>query len=588
MTALTLSALRQQYLSGSLTPREFFQSLQQRFEALADDAIFIHWLTSAELEPYLVNLESASPDALPLYGIPFAIKDNIDLAGVPTTAGCPDYRYTPTAHAFVVQQLIDAGAIPIGKTNLDQFATGLVGVRSPYGVPKNPLAPEHIPGGSSSGSAVAVAQSLAVFSLGTDTAGSGRVPAAFNELVGIKPTRGRLSTSGVVPACRSLDCVSIFANNLEDANQVLQIATAYDPNDPYSRKKALPVPVPKTAVRIGVPSKTSLRFFEDKTYETSFETYLNKIGKIEGVELVEIDFEPFLEAAKLLYHGPWIAERYAAVGEFLEKNPESLVPVTHKIISGGAEPTAVQAFQAFYKLQEFKKLADVELAKVDAIITPTAGRFYRVDEVMEDPIATNTNLGYYTNFMNLLDYAALAIPADRTSSGLPFGITLFSESFEDEKLLTIAAKLNGETFPVQLQDTSEYLDLVVCGAHMRGLPLNHQLLDLGATYLGEVRSAPAYKFLCLHKKQPIRPGMVRIGSGDGASILMEQWRLPITAVGSFFHKIASPLGLGSVELEDGTWTQGFICEAAAEVESIDISSFGSWKAYLDSIEPTLT
>ncbi len=581
MNTFTIEHLRERYESGNYSVRQLALSLQVCFKAVADPAIFIHWLSMEELEPYLVALEALEPNSLPLYGIPFAIKDNIDLAGIPTTAGCPDYSYVPTRSAFVVQQLIDAGAIPIGKTNLDQFATGLVGVRSPYGVPVNPKAPDHIPGGSSSGSAVAVAQQLAVFALGTDTAGSGRVPAAYNGLVGLKPTRGILSNTGVVPACRTLDCVSIFAHNLRDAHLVLQQAISADSADAFSREYKPTRVSSEHPISIGIPQDKDLNFFGDSSYASQFQTFVEALGDDRRFELKPIDFTPFKEAASLLYQGPWIAERYAAVGQFIEENPESVYPVTRKIIEGGKGPSAVDTFEAFYKLRSLKKVADRELEGVDCILTPTTGTHYTVEQVLQDPVQTNTNLGYYTNFMNLLDYAALAFPAGETSEKRPFGLTLFTHSQADEKLLQIASEITGGVLG-EVSSLEETLQIAVCGAHMRRMPLNSQLIALGATYVDTVKSAPHYRFVCLGDKTPLRPGMIRVPE-KGVSIEMELWDLPLSSVGEFLSKIQNPLGLGSVELENQEWTKGFICEGIAAETSIDISSFGSWKNYLSSL-----
>jgi len=594
MDLLSISNLQHQYRSGQLTVRQLMQSLQARFASLQDNAIFIHWLGLEELEPYLKALDGISPDALPLYGVPFAIKDNIDLAGVPTTAACPAFSYTPDQSAFVVQQLIQAGAVPVGKSNLDQFATGLVGVRSPYGVPGNPLQPNRIPGGSSSGSAVAVARGLAAFALGTDTAGSGRVPAAFQELIGLKPTRGVLSNTGVVPACRSLDCVSIFAHSLQDAQCLFEIVAVRDRADPYARDfQPPPFTRDNETLRIGVPKTTDLAFFGDTAFSEAFEQTLRTIACLPNVNLMEIDFQPFQQAAQLLYNGPWLAERYAAVGKFIEKHPANAVhPVTRNIILAGKNPTAVDAFKAGYELQILKQNADEQLAQVHCILTPTAGKHYSLAEVTDDPLGSNSNLGYYTNFMNLLDYSALAIPGTRTRCGRPFGITLFSFAHQDRELLRIAAYLNHKEYAFQsasarqLSRDSEStsscrsLQLAVCGAHMQGMALNQQFQALGASFVKTVRSSSHYQLICLTYKTPVRPGMIRLKTG-GVSVEMEIWSLPEPKVGRFLESIDSPLGLGSVELADGSWVKGFICEAWVAADAVDISHHGSWRTYLE-------
>jgi len=485
---LQISALRKAYRDGTLTPREVIGGLVKRIRSSDNPAVWIHALDAASVEPWLKRLDGADPASLPLYGIPFAIKDNIDLAGVPTTAACPAYAYVPERSAFVVEKLIQAGAVPLGKTNLDQFATGLVGVRSPYGVPRNPIAPGRVPGGSSSGSAVALAEGLVSFSLGTDTAGSGRVPAAFNGLWGVKPSCGRISTRGVVPACRTLDCVSIFALDAEDAETVLQVAEGYDAEDPYARPlKDRTVPDSK---RIGIPRPEQLMFFGDAGYEQAWLRSCEGL-KARGWEVVEIDFEPFLKAARLLYEGPWVAERYTALESFFTSAAGAIFPVTRKIISGGAEHAATDVFSAMYKLAALKRESDQVWEGLAAIVTPTAGGFPWVRDLEHDPVGPNSQLGYYTNFMNLLDLSAVAVPAGTSESGLPFGITWIAPRDSDKSLIGIAA--NGPGQPAG----EGSLPILLFGAHMRGLPLNGQVLGLGARFVGEVRTAAKYKMVHL-------------------------------------------------------------------------------------------
>lgn len=437
---LDITYLREQYLSKKLTPIDLLKQLDAEIGHDNAHNIWIQRLTLDEMLAYAQKLEGKSPENLPLYGIPFAIKDNIDLADIPTTAACPEFAYTPTKNATVVQKLIDAGAIPIGKTNLDQFATGLVGTRSPYGACKNSIDPDYISGGSSSGSAVSVALGLASFSLGTDTAGSGRVPAAFNNLIGVKPSCGLLSTQGLLPACRTLDCISIFTKNLEDAQTVLNVAQGFDELDAYSRKKACHAPMAFPAhFKFGVPKAAHLQFFGNTESLALFAASVKQMEKIGG-EAVEIDFSPFIETARLLYEGPWVAERYAAIQDFISKKPEALYPVTKKIIEGAKKFNAVDTFQAFYTLKSLQREAAKIWDLVDVILTPTAGTIYTIEEVNADPVQTNTNLGYYTNYMNLLDLSALAIPAGFQENGLPFGVTLFAPVFADDALLTLAKK----------------------------------------------------------------------------------------------------------------------------------------------------
>ncbi len=437
---LNMEALRRQYLSQELTPAGLVERLDEKMGQEDTHRIWIRRLSKQEMMVYANRLEGQDPSSLPLYGIPFAIKDNIDLAGIPTTAACPDYAYVPEKSATVVQKLIDAGAIPVGKTNLDQFATGLVGTRSPYGACRNSIDPSYISGGSSAGSAVSVALGFASFSLGTDTAGSGRVPAAFNNIVGHKPTCGLLSTSGVVPACRTLDCVSIFSGTAEDAATVLASAKGFDESDPYSRRPGTGKTW-KAAFRFGVPQEGQLEFFGNTETPKLFSDAVSRMRSLGG-EPVVIDFEPFLETARLLYEGPWVAERYAAIRPFIESRPEALFPVTRQIISGATRFSAADTYAAQYRLKALQRLNEPVWEKIDVLLTPTAGTIYTIEEVQAEPVRTNSNLGYYTNFMNLLDLAAIALPAGFQSSGLPFGVTIAAPAFSDESLLELATKFN--------------------------------------------------------------------------------------------------------------------------------------------------
>ena len=442
---LDIAYLKNQYQSGVLTPTQLVKNLFAEIAQEASQAehhhIWISRLNLAQMLTYAEKLEGKSPASLPLYGIPFAIKDNIDLAGIPTTAGCAEYAYTPEKSATVVQKLIDAGAIPIGKTNLDQFATGLVGTRTPYGAGRNAFNRSYISGGSSSGSAVSVALGLASFSLGTDTAGSGRVPAAFNNLVGHKPTCGLLSTQGVVPACRTLDCVSIFAATPEDVAMVLEVAQGYDATDVYSRMTNMENPTMPAKFKFGIPQEDQLNFFGNRETPDLFRQAIAKIESLGG-EAVSIDFASFLETARLLYEGPWVAERYAAIQDFMESKPEALFPVTRQIISGAARFNAVDVYKAQYKLKALQRTCGEVWENIDVLLTPTAGTIYTVAEVEADPIQTNSNLGYYTNFMNLLDLSATAVPAGFQANGLPFGVTLVAPAFSDNALLRLAMRFN--------------------------------------------------------------------------------------------------------------------------------------------------
>lgn len=436
LSDIKISTLQAAYQQG-LKPSALITALLPQL-AIDEHGIWIQQVDPAWLVDYATQLDAKNPADFPLYGIPFAIKDNIDLAGVPTTAACPDFSYVPQQSATVVQQLLDAGAIPLGKTNLDQFATGLNGTRSPYAVAKNSINPEYISGGSSSGSALAVALGLASFSLGTDTAGSGRVPAAFNNLVGVKPTCGLLSTSGVVPACRTLDSVSIFALDATDAAAVLAVAQGFDATDAYSKKIILPAA--KAVTRIGIPCAHQLQFFNDAEYARLFAQAVEQL-KAQGFQLVEVDFEPFLNAAQLLYAGPWVAERYHVVAPLLGKPDAQVLPVIKQIVSSADKFSAEDCFKAFYQLAAYKRQAEQILATVDVMLTPTAGTIYKIDDMLINPVQLNSNLGYYTNFMNLLDFAALAVPAGFRPDGLPFGITFFADAGQDLSLLALAQQL---------------------------------------------------------------------------------------------------------------------------------------------------
>jgi allophanate hydrolase len=607
---LTISALRAAYARGELTPTAVIEEIWRRCEAHGDPALWIHRLSLDELKAHAQRVAARGPAAQPLYGVPFAIKDNIDLAGVPTTAACREFAYTPDESAPVVQRLLDAGAIPIGKTNLDQFATGLVGTRSPYGTPRNPFNPAYIPGGSSSGSAVAVAADLCSFALGTDTAGSGRVPAAFNNLIGLKPTRGLLSPRGVVPACRSLDCVSVFSRNCADAAEILGVVGS-KPNTNH--------PLP-TSARVGIPREDQLNFFGHADAAKLFSKAVAHWRQL-GARMVEIDFAPFVETARLLYEGPWVAERYAAIRSFIEKKPEALHPVTRQIIEGGKFITAVATFEGFYKLAELRQNTEPVWQEIDVLLTPTAGTIYTLAEVEAAPIKLNHNLGYYTNYVNLLDLCAVAVPAGFLPNGLPWGVTLVAPANRDALVLGLGAQFLGEVTgsnsnrevvgsldlvvgtdasvsskptatskrPItndQLPTTPAHapVRLAVCGAHLSGLPLNPQLIQLGAKLVRATRSAPHYQLYALSGTTPPKPGLVRVNNG-GASIEVEVWELPADAYGRFVAAIPAPLGIGTLMLENGESVQGFLCEACAVEDALNITSFGGWRSFLATSGP---
>lgn len=563
-----------------------------------DNPVFIHREPPAAVQ---ARRREAAARGGPLAGLAFAVKDNIDVAGMPTTAACPAFAYAPPRDAFVVRKLLDAGAVVVGKTNLDQFATGLVGTRSPYGACENAFNPDYIAGGSSSGSAVAVAVGQVSFALGTDTAGSGRVPAAFNNLVGLKPTRGLVSTRGVVPACRSLDCVSVFALTSNDAACVLDALAHFDTEEPFARRRPacldtqLPTQGQIRGLRCGVPRPDQLAFFGDAEYAQLFASSVERLRKL-GAEIREIDFGPFLQAARLLYEGPWVAERYLAIRGLLERRPESVFPVTRDIIAGGSKPSALDAFGASYRLAELKRASEAVWTGIDLLITPTAGTLYRIDAVNADPVQLNSNLGYYTNFMNLLDLCAVAVPAGFRSDGLPFGITLCAPAFHDDALLEIAniwqqaqtctLGATPAALPVhewQHPHADQYVQVAVCGAHMSGLALNHQLTGRGGHLLARTRTAPCYRLYALPGGPPQRPGLVR--AARGARIEVEVWDVPIKTFGSFVAAIPAPLGIGKLELEDGRWVSGFLCEEHATHTATDITELGGWRAYLATHEP---
>ena len=587
---LQLDALRSAYRDGSTTPRQLLLSLRDKAAALNPDYhLFIHLLNVEELEPYLAALDGRDIDSLPLYGVPFAIKDNIDLAGIPTTAACPAFAYVPERSATIVEQLLALGAVPLGKTNLDQFATGLNGSRSPYGACPNSVLPEYPSGGSSAGSSLAVALGVASFSLGTDTAGSGRVPAGLNNLVGMKATKGLISTAGVVPACRTLDCVTTFTATAREASQLLALTAKLDPRDEYSRSNplwndgsAFGAPRP---FRFGVPRAQDLEFFGCAEGPALFGDAIDELKRLGG-EAVELDLTPFLEAARLLYEGPWVAERYSVAGELMEQNPEAVLPVIRAVLAKAPAVSGVQTFRAQYRLQALKALCDKALENLDCVVTPTIGRPVTLAELAAEPVQRNSELGYYTNFMNLLDYAAIAVPSGFMGNGLPWGVTLFGRAFTDQYLLSVADGLQrqqGSATPAPINVArNDRARLVVCGAHLDGLALNWQLKQRGARLVETTSSSSDYQLYALADGPPFRPGMVRVKDG-GVSIAVEVWELPSSELGSFLTGIPAPLGLGKVQLADGRWESGFICEPYGLEGATDISHLGGWRAYLKTL-----
>lgn len=592
---MTIDAIHKAYRDGTLSPHKLIDDVLARASAFTDRNIWISLLSREAIQPYLDKLIGHSPDNLPLYGIPFAIKDNIELAGVDVTAGCEAFRYKAEQSAHVVDLLIAAGAIPIGKTNMDQFATGLVGVRSPdkWGACHNSFDPDYISGGSSSGSAVAVALGLVSFSLGTDTAGSGRVPAAFNNLIGLKPSRGLLSNHGVVPACKSLDCISIFSLTTDDANRVFEITASHDAKDDFSRpnketNRRNYGQIATDSFRFAIPQANQLPFFGNNDVEQGFYQTVETLKSLGGI-CEEIDFEPFLTAARLLYEGPWVAERRIAT-DSVER--EAMLPVLQQILDTHNTASAEDVFNAEYQLQHCKQQVTPVLESFDFILTPTAGTIYKIDEVLADPITLNSQLGYYTNFMNLLDCSAVAAPAGFTSNGMPFGVTLFSRAFSDTRLLSYANRLQqylklplgatGKPLPESRSLNAGIMDRIrvaVCGAHLQGQPLNWQLRERGGKLILTTQTAPCYKLYALAGGPPARPGLIR-DEQQGAAIEVELWELPTASFGSFVAGIPAPLGIGKVQLADQQWYPGFICEPYAIAEATEITHLKSWRTYV--------
>ncbi|ARU58467.1 amidase family protein [Oleiphilus messinensis] len=592
---LSIQALRAAYRNG-LTPQALIPRLREQALVQSEFNAWITVLDQETLQTYINALEGKSAADLPLYGVPFAIKDNIDLAGVPTTAACPDFSYTPDENAPVVQRLIDAGAIPLGKTNLDQFATGLVGTRSPYGEAKNSFNPEYISGGSSAGSAIATALGQVSFALGTDTAGSGRVPAALNNLVGLKPGKGLISTRGVVPACRSLDCVSLFTLNCDDAATLLDIVAQFDPQDPFSRlnshlNRARYYPAKnESGFTFAVPE--NLDFQNDDETRALFIAAMERLQE-QGGTAVKIDFSPFLQAAQLLYQGPWVAERALATAKV---HQSAMLPAIREIIGQADNFKATDCFTAQYTLAALKRTCDALIRNVDFVLTPTLPTTYTRAQINDDPIKLNSTLGTYTNFMNLLDYAAVAIPAGFNGATVPWGVTLFSFEHTEIQLLSYGRQLhrhlvthqgntrhnvpeNDETSPFPAP-SAKTIDVVVCGAHLAGQPLNWQLTERQATLVLRTQSAPCYELFVLPDGK--RPAMVR-NSEHGSAIEVEVWRMPQENFGSFVAGIPTPLGIGKVELSDGQILPGFICEDSGTVGAQNITRYGGWRRWLSTM-----
>ncbi|EHJ95501.1 allophanate hydrolase [Agrobacterium tumefaciens] len=590
-----ITTLRAAYQSG-MRPIDVIEAVIARRATSHDPAIFINKVSDDALRAAAKDLMARAPEAnsLPLWGIPFAVKDNIDVEGLPTTAACPAYAYHPDRDATVVARLKAAGAIVIGKTNLDQFATGLNGTRSPYGAPRSVFNANYISGGSSSGSAVSVGSGIVAFALGTDTAGSGRVPAAFNNLVGIKPTPGLLPNTGAVPACRSIDCITVFATTVADGIAVREIAEGFDAADAFSRK-AKPVSLPSAGLRIGVLDEAEREFFGDRNVEALYDKAIER-ARAMGAEILPFNYAPFREAASLLYDGPWVAERLAALEEFLASNAADFDPTVRGIIEGAKDKTAVEAFNGRYRLEELRRLTEKEWERVDILLLPTAPTIYTVADMLDDPVVLNGRLGRYTNFVNLLDCAAIAVPAGFGDGGLPGGVTLIGPAFSDDALAPLADALHRAAgsgmgvdqmaiIPEQSKADApddRFLEIVVVGAHLTGMPLNHELTRPGGRLLRRAKTLSSYRLFVLPGAVPPKPGLIREPGFEGEGLEVEVWALPAGAFGRFVSNIPAPLGIGKVSLADGSVVSGFLCEPHALAGAAEITHLGGWRKYIET------
>lgn len=589
----TLGEWQSAYRNGAITP-DIVLDLIDAYPA--DDNAWIARAGSSQLQAQLdelgERLAAVGGDMaqLPLYGVPFAIKDNIDAAGWDTTAACPEFAYAPESDASVVSKLRAAGAILVGKTNLDQFATGLVGTRSPYGAVGNSFDPAYVSGGSSSGSASVVARGLVPFALGTDTAGSGRVPAGFNNIVGLKPTKGRLSNTGLVPACRTVDCISVFALTVADAERVAQVAAGYDASDAYSRANPNTAPVAVGAqIKLAIPAE--LEFFGDSQNQAVFEQAVERFEAM-GAVISPVDFTPFKALADQLYFGPWVAERTVALEGMLEHQPEAINPVVRGIVENDRQYTACDAYKAEYLRAELSRRINDSLAGFDALLVPTSPTLRTLAEMAEEPVRYNSQFGYYTNFTNLADLSALALPAGLRADGLPSGITLLAPAWHDTALADLGKRwqanlgLNlgatGRSLPapdVPVQ-TPGSVRVAVVGAHLTGMPLNFQLTTRNAVLVEQTHTADSYRLYALPGTVPPKPGLARADSGR--SIIVELWDMPLARFGEFVAEIPAPLGIGNVVLADGRSVKGFICEPWALADALDITEFGGWRAFIAS------
>jgi allophanate hydrolase len=589
----TVAAILAAHRAGAMSPAQTVARSFARIRDHNDPAIFISLRDEKDALAEAEALGAKDAAKLPLYGIPVAVKDNIDVAGLPTTAACPAFSYLPAHDATSVARLRQAGAIIIGKTNLDQFATGLVGVRSPYGIPNNPMRGDLIPGGSSSGSAVAVSAGLVPLALGTDTAGSGRVPAMLNNIVGLKPSLGLVSTAGMVPACRTLDCVSVFSLTVDDAMTALTAMAGPDGADPFSRPRPLAqMSAFPASLRLGVPRDGQLIFFGDKAAEKAYGEALERWTRL-GATLVGFDLEPFYETARLLYEGPWVAERYLVIRNLLASSPDAIHPVTREITAAGARLTAADTFASLYRLQGLRRTAERAFTNIDAVVLPTAPTAYSTAQVLANPIELNSRLGTYTNFVNLLDLCGLALPAAIRPDDIPFGITLLAPTGQDARLASIGRVFHADT-KLAMGSRSvpqpplihlapgvigDEIAIAVVGAHLSGMVLNGELKALRGRLLEATSTAPDYRLFALDTTPP-KPGMLRVEAGTGSSILVEVWALPAAAFGEFVNAIPPPLSIGTIRLGNGRDVKGFIVEPAAIEGARDISAFGGWRSFV--------
>ncbi|QRG06166.1 allophanate hydrolase [Xanthobacter dioxanivorans] len=590
----TVASLLQAHRSGSQSPADTVRAVYARIAVHDDPAMFITLRAEADVLAEAQALAAVGDTGLPLYGIPVAVKDNIDVAGVPTTCACPAFAYVPERDATAVARLKAAGALIIGKTNLDQFATGLVGVRSPYGIPRNAFNPTLVPGGSSSGSATAVAAGIVPVSLGTDTAGSGRVPAMLNNIVGLKPSLGLVPNTGLVPACRTLDCISVFALTVDDAMAVLKVIAGPDAEDPFSRALPLgPLTQAPAAPVLGVLKPAQREFFGDTDAAAAYREALARFSTL-GAVLKEIDFAPFAETARLLYEGPWVAERWIVAEKLLTTDPEAMHPVTRAITEPGGKASAADAFRAMYKLRALRARVEPVFAEIDALLLPTAPTAYTVDEVLADPIRLNSRNGTYTNFVNLMDLCGIAVPATIAPTGMPYGITLLAPAGRDAQMAALGRAFIATASlplgashapppppaPLPAPVESGRLDICVFGAHLSGMALNGDLKAMGGRFIRAAATAPVYRMKLLPGGTP-RPGVVRVQE-NGAALEGEIWSLPFDGVGQLMATIPAPLGLGQVELADGTRVTGFLAEAAGVDGSEDITAHGGFRAYVNA------